>query len=90
MSRRLAAAVHIQHPVTRDWIILEPGDEPDDDLAAEITNPDAWEPVAADEPGPDLTEPDEPEPEPVELEPVEPEPEPTAPRRRRKPTDAGA
>ncbi|MFD8509775.1 hypothetical protein ACFV27_01315 [Streptomyces antimycoticus] len=98
MSRRLAAAVHVQHPSTREWIVLEPGDEPDDELAAEITNPDAW---ADDRPSADLEKPelekDEPKPfgftAPSEPEP-EPEPEaeptPPAPRRRRKAADTGA
>ncbi|MFD9792116.1 hypothetical protein ACFWXK_14320 [Streptomyces sp. NPDC059070] len=40
---RLKSAVHVQHPTTRDWILLQPGDEPSPELAAEITNPDAWE-----------------------------------------------
>jgi hypothetical protein len=43
MGRRLAAAVHVQHPKTHGWLILQPGDEPDEDLAEVITNPDAWE-----------------------------------------------
>ncbi|MFH9246676.1 hypothetical protein ACH4LK_14735 [Streptomyces lydicus] len=94
MGRRLATAVHVQHPTSREWIVLEPGDEPDDGLVAEITNPDAWE----DEPSPGLeeSEPDEPkmdEPKPFGFTaPPEPEPEaePTAlaPRRRRKAADA--
>ncbi|MFI1100271.1 hypothetical protein [Streptomyces melanogenes] len=40
---RLKSAVHVQHPITREWIVLQPGDEPSPELAAEITNPDAWE-----------------------------------------------
>lgn len=44
MARRLAAAVHIRHPKTNEWLILQPGDEPDEDLAEAITNPAAWEP----------------------------------------------
>lgn len=75
MGRRLAAAVHVQHPKTHDWLILQPGDEPDEDLAEVITNPDAWEdddlsdPEPDEDPTPDPgTEPEsapEPEPEPV-------------------------
>ncbi|MEU4166115.1 hypothetical protein AB0F46_04415 [Streptomyces sp. NPDC026665] len=101
MGRRLAAAVHVQHPASREWIVLEPGDEPDDDLAAEITNPDAWE---DDDPSAELeeAEPDEPKkqepqkdaPQPFGFAgpPSEPEaePAPPAPRRRRKPAEADA
>ena len=41
---RLAAAVHLRHPVTHERLILEPGDEPDAEVAEAITNPGAWEP----------------------------------------------
>ena len=44
MGRRLAAAVHVTHPETREPLILQPGDEPDEALAEVITNPAAWEP----------------------------------------------
>ncbi|MFI6050404.1 hypothetical protein ACIBCO_09965 [Streptomyces violascens] len=40
---RLATAVHVQHPITREWTLLEPGHEPAPELAAQITNPDAWQ-----------------------------------------------
>ena len=43
MGRRLKAAVHVRHPKTNEWLILEPGDEPDEDLTEVITNPAAWE-----------------------------------------------
>ncbi|WP_033819801.1 hypothetical protein [Kitasatospora sp. MBT63] len=49
MGARLAAAVHLDHPVTRERLVLQPGDEPAPEVAALITNPDAWEPD--DEPG---------------------------------------
>lgn len=89
MGRRLAAAVHVQHPKSREWIVLEPGDEPDDDVAAEITNPNAWE---DDEPSPDPeksdpeeSEPDEPQPFGFTAPPeAEAEPAQPAPRRGRK------
>ncbi|TLQ46059.1 hypothetical protein [Streptomyces marianii] len=96
MGRRLAAAVHVQHPASREWIVLEPGDEPDDDLAAEITNPDAWE---DDEPSSDPMESesnepkDDPQPFGLAGPPPQPEAEPEAesaqpaPRRRRKTAD---
>ncbi|MEU6277449.1 hypothetical protein ABZ871_34360 [Streptomyces populi] len=104
MGRRLAATVHVQHPTSREWIVLGPGDEPDDELAAEITNPDAWE---DDDPAAELeeSEPDESkkkeEPQKDETQPFgfagpppppepEPEPAPPAPRRRRKTTEADA
>ncbi|KAB1989782.1 hypothetical protein [Streptomyces triticiradicis] len=101
MGRRLAAAVHVQHPTSREWIVLEPGDEPDDQLAAEITNPDAWEDVdpsaeleesEPDEPKKDEPRKDEPQPFGFAGPPPEPEaePAPPAPRRRRKPAEADA
>ncbi|GAA3073511.1 hypothetical protein [Streptomyces glomeratus] len=92
MGRRLATAVHVQHPTSREWIVLEPGDEPDEELAVEITNPDAWE---DGEPESDTEEPETeeatqfgftvpPQPEPgPEAEPTSP-----APSRRKKTTDA--
>jgi hypothetical protein len=49
MGRRLAAAVHVRHPKTNEWLILEPGDEPDEDVAELITNTAAWESVEDDE-----------------------------------------
>ncbi|MFF3468771.1 hypothetical protein ACFYXB_42500, partial [Streptomyces sp. NPDC002619] len=49
MGRRLAAAVHVLHPKSNEWLILQPGDEPDEDLAEAITNPAAWEPDEDDE-----------------------------------------
>ncbi|MGW2936106.1 hypothetical protein ACWDA7_30615 [Streptomyces sp. NPDC001156] len=44
MGRRLTAAVHVRHPKSNELLILQPGDEPDEDLAEAITNPAAWEP----------------------------------------------
>ncbi|MEV0257740.1 hypothetical protein AB0H82_26215 [Streptomyces sp. NPDC050732] len=89
MGRRLAAAVHVQHPKSREWIVLEPGDEPDEDVAAEITNPDAWaddEPSSAPEgSSPGESETDEPQPFGFTTPPeAEAEPAQPAPRRRRK------
>ncbi|MGW8552826.1 hypothetical protein [Streptomyces tubercidicus] len=40
---RLIAAVYVQDPCTREELILLPGDEPSPELAALVTNPDAWE-----------------------------------------------
>ncbi|WP_330317949.1 hypothetical protein [Streptomyces platensis] len=40
---RLVAAVYVQDPCTREELILLPGDEPSPELAALVTNPDAWE-----------------------------------------------
>ncbi|MFC1420049.1 hypothetical protein [Streptacidiphilus cavernicola] len=51
MSRRLALAVHVEHPVTHEAFLLLPGDEPVPKVAEIITNPFAWEPEA--EPDPD-------------------------------------
>lgn len=49
---RLKAAVYVQDPTTREELILLPGDCPDPEVAALITNPDAWEvpPDDCDEP----------------------------------------
>ncbi|KDN85593.1 hypothetical protein [Kitasatospora cheerisanensis] len=56
MPRRLAFAVHLDHPVTGDHLILLPGDVPPEELAELITHPGAWQ-SADDEdppdPGPD-------------------------------------
>ncbi|MFJ2774774.1 hypothetical protein [Streptomyces sp. NPDC087300] len=95
MGRRLAAAVHVQHPKSREWIVLEPGDEPDEDVAAEVTNPDAWE---DDEPSSDPEESSPPESETDETQPLgftaphedEAEPAQPTPRRRRKTADPDA
>ncbi|WP_330309896.1 MULTISPECIES: hypothetical protein [unclassified Streptomyces] len=53
MARRLAVAVHVRHPKTNEQLILQPGDEPDEDLAEAITNPAAWEPGEDDDEGQD-------------------------------------
>ncbi|WP_406050911.1 hypothetical protein OG280_26145 [Streptomyces virginiae] len=84
MAGRLAAAVHVQHPETREWVALEPGDEPASELAGEITNPDAWENGVLPEAG--HAEEVEASPfgfVPTETASSEPDPEP-APQRRRK------
>ncbi|MFJ2247492.1 hypothetical protein ACIQ9I_03030 [Streptomyces sp. NPDC094461] len=39
---RLKAAVYVQDPTTREEVILLPGECPDREVAALITNPDAW------------------------------------------------
>ncbi|MDT9689462.1 hypothetical protein Q5762_14170 [Streptomyces sp. P9(2023)] len=62
---RLVAAVYVQDPSTREELILLPGECPDPELAALVTNPDAW-----DVPPDDC----EPEPEPIAVG----EPDPTA------------
>ncbi|MFF3406709.1 hypothetical protein ACFYW8_10915 [Streptomyces sp. NPDC002742] len=82
MGQRLVAAVHVRHPKTNDWLILQPGDEPDEDLAEVITNPGAWEPDEEDggdadppasNPGPDSASNLHPEPQPeVEVEQTKP------------------
>ncbi|RYJ28810.1 hypothetical protein CU044_2571 [Streptomyces sp. L-9-10] len=40
---RLIAAVYVQRPSTREELILLPGECPDPEVAALVTNPDAWE-----------------------------------------------
>jgi hypothetical protein len=60
---RLIAAVYVQDPTTREELILLPGECPDPEIAALVTNPDAWDVPPAD----------------CELEPIEVrEPDPTA------------
>ncbi|MFD3452781.1 hypothetical protein ACFWVC_11400 [Streptomyces sp. NPDC058691] len=82
MGRRLATAVHIEHPETHELLILQPGDEPDEVVATAITNPDAWEEdpeaLTLDDPAligatPPTLAFDDPGPEPQPA----PEPEPT-------------
>ncbi|MFF2821169.1 hypothetical protein ACFVT9_37295 [Kitasatospora cineracea] len=62
MPRRLAFAVHLDHPDTGDHLILLPGDVPPRELAELITHPGAWQP-ADDEDDPDpvpVPKPDDP------------------------------
>ncbi|MDQ0990741.1 hypothetical protein [Streptomyces sp. V3I7] len=40
---RLKAAVYVQDPTTREDLVLMPGDCPEPEVAALITNPDAWD-----------------------------------------------
>ena len=58
---RLIAAVYVQDPSTREELILLPGECPGPEVAALVTNPDAWdvppdaeghEGAAAEEPAP--------------------------------------
>ncbi|MEV7601661.1 hypothetical protein AB0O91_30300 [Kitasatospora sp. NPDC089797] len=49
MPRRLATAIHIDHPTTGERLLLQPGDEPDLEVAELITHPDAWEPDDAEQ-----------------------------------------
>ncbi|MEV0438430.1 hypothetical protein AB0I84_11120 [Streptomyces spectabilis] len=87
---RLTTAVHVQHPTTMEWIVLAPGDEPEPALAAEITNPHAWEDGEVPDSSP---EPDQ-EPPPFGFTgpdtAPEPEPEPTSSKRRTKTTRTNA
>lgn len=60
--RRLVAAVYVKDPETHEELILLPGESPAPEIAAVVTNPDAWdvpppedaelEPIAAGEPSP--------------------------------------
>ncbi|MGW7728122.1 hypothetical protein OHQ89_17100 [Streptomyces canus] len=89
MGARLAAAVHIQHPETREPIVLQPGEEPEPEVAELITNPDAWEdgilpelpvpeePDAARAPEPQAVAESAQEPSPATVETPKPEPAPT-------------
>ncbi|MEU5381995.1 hypothetical protein [Streptomyces sp. NPDC005968] len=82
---RLAAAVHVEHPETHEWLILQPGEDVDPVLAAAITNPHTWEetpePPADDDPetdppsDPEATTETEPTPAPKPAAVPEPEPE---------------
>lgn len=40
---KLAATVHVRDPRTRQMVQLDAGTEPEPELAALVTNPDAWE-----------------------------------------------
>lgn len=61
-GRRLIAAVYVKDPATHEDLILLPGESPDPEIAALVTNPDAWqappvdedesEPIAVGEPDP--------------------------------------
>jgi hypothetical protein len=67
--RRLVAAVYVKDPETHEDLILLPGESPAPEIAALVTNPDAWdapppddaepEPIAAGEPGPSGGTPDQ-------------------------------
>jgi hypothetical protein len=43
MSGKLIANVHVMDPRTHQMVQLEAGSEPEPELAALVTNPDAWE-----------------------------------------------
>ncbi|KOX53189.1 hypothetical protein ADL09_00970 [Streptomyces sp. NRRL F-7442] len=51
--RRLIAAVYVKDPETHEDLILLPGESPAPEIAAEVTNPNAW-----DAPSPDDAEPE--------------------------------
>ncbi|MFF3517732.1 hypothetical protein [Streptomyces sp. NPDC002573] len=92
MGRRLAAAVHVRHPKSNEWLILLPGEEPDEDLAEVITNPAAWEPDEdgdggqgeAPAGGTDLGPEPTPTPDPTPTPEAEPEPEKPRTRTRKQ------
>jgi hypothetical protein len=47
---RLKAAVYVKDPTTYEELILLPGDSPEPEIAALVTNPDAWDaPLAPDD-----------------------------------------
>ncbi|MFJ5029510.1 hypothetical protein ACIQB5_15600 [Streptomyces sp. NPDC088560] len=60
--RRLVAAVYVKDPATHEDLILLPGECPPSEIAALVTNPEAWdaplvdglesEPIAVGEPDP--------------------------------------
>ncbi|MFD8379096.1 hypothetical protein ACFV2X_11245 [Streptomyces sp. NPDC059679] len=41
--RRLIAAVYVKDPSTREDLVLLPGERPAPEIAALVTNPDAWD-----------------------------------------------
>lgn len=43
MGAKLAATVHVKDPRTHQMVQLDAGTEPEPELAALVTNPDAWE-----------------------------------------------
>jgi hypothetical protein len=75
MGRRLASAVHVEHPKTHEWLVLQPGEEPDEDVAEAITNPDCWESDDGVEQEPADDPATEPETEPTPVPVPEPAPE---------------
>ena len=70
MARRLAHAVHVEHPATGERVVLLPGAEVSPDLADLITHPAAWHP------SPDRDEAEQAEPD--------DDPQPVKPTRARK------
>ncbi|MGW3246537.1 hypothetical protein [Streptomyces sp. NPDC001070] len=82
--RRLAAAVHVEHPETHELLILLPGEDIDPVVAEVITNPDAWvdfEAPTIDDPALTGDEPPAPrfdDPDATAKPDPAPEPEPTA------------
>lgn len=40
--RTLVAAVYVQHPASRETVLLLPGEAPVEELAELVTNPRAW------------------------------------------------
>jgi len=61
---KLVKAVHVKDPDRNRMVLLLPGEEPEPRLAAQVTNPDAWEGgvLPAQESGgePDKDSPDDP------------------------------
>ncbi|MGW3118527.1 hypothetical protein ACWDBW_15550 [Streptomyces sp. NPDC001107] len=60
--RRLIAAVYVKDPATHEDLILLPGECPAPEIAALVTNPDAWESPPCDEAEPEPIAVGEPDP----------------------------
>nr|BFD90963.1 hypothetical protein KitaXyl93_23230 [Kitasatospora sp. Xyl93] len=64
-KRRLAYAVHLDHPGTGDHLVLLPDHIPPRELATLIANPDAWQPTEEEDDQDEETDEDEPEAKPA-------------------------
>ncbi|MFF4802339.1 hypothetical protein ACFY1U_28705 [Streptomyces sp. NPDC001351] len=61
-SGRLKAAVYVKDPATHEDLVLLPGESPPPEIAALVTNPDAWESPPCDDVEPEPIAVGEPDP----------------------------
>ncbi|OIJ97759.1 hypothetical protein BIV25_13200 [Streptomyces sp. MUSC 14] len=60
--RRVVAAVYVKDPATHEDLILLPGECPAPEIAALVTNPEAWDTPLVGGPGPEPIAVGEPDP----------------------------
>lgn len=60
--RRLIAAVYVKDPTTHEDLILLPGESPAPEIAALVTNPDAWDVPPQDDAEPEAIAVGDPDP----------------------------